>query len=119
MKLKLVSRWGHQAVSLLAVMLTVAVGSSHVAAQDATFSVKSLTPEVALTAAKAALEQCRKDGYQVAVAVVIARGTFRCCCATDSLAHIRSTSHRTKRGRRRVFVSQPPPSPLKRRPGNP
>jgi|JI10StandDraft_1071094.scaffolds.fasta_scaffold1307486_1 uncharacterized protein GlcG (DUF336 family) len=70
MKLKLVSRWSHKAVSLLAVMLTVVVGSSNVAAQDATFSVKSLTPEVALTAAKAALEQCRKDGYQVAVAVV-------------------------------------------------
>ncbi len=41
-----------------------------VSAQDATFSTKSLTPETALTAAKAALEQCRKDGYQVTVAVV-------------------------------------------------
>lgn len=39
-------------------------------AQDAMFSTKSLTPETALTAAKAALEQCRKDGYQVTVAVV-------------------------------------------------
>ncbi len=39
-------------------------------AQDATFSVKSLTPETALLAAKAALESCRKQGYQVAVAVV-------------------------------------------------
>ena len=39
-------------------------------AQDATFSTKSLTPETALSAAKAALEQCRKDGYQVTVAVV-------------------------------------------------
>lgn len=41
-----------------------------VCAQDATFSTKSLTPENALIAAKAALEKCRKDGYQVIVAVV-------------------------------------------------
>ena len=41
-----------------------------VCAQDATFSTKSLTPETALVAAKAALEKCRKDGYQVTVAVV-------------------------------------------------
>jgi len=38
-------------------------------AQDATFSTKSLTPETALKAAQAALESCRKSGYQVAVAV--------------------------------------------------
>ena len=31
---------------------------------------KSLTPETALVAAKAALEACRKQGYQVGVAVV-------------------------------------------------
>ena len=41
-----------------------------VCAQNATFSTQSLTPETALIAAKAALEKCRKDGYQVAVAVV-------------------------------------------------
>lgn len=39
-------------------------------AQDATFQTKSLTPETALTAAKAALESCRKKGYQVAVVIV-------------------------------------------------
>ncbi len=39
-------------------------------AQDATFQTKSLTPETALLAAKAAMESCRKKGYQVAVAVV-------------------------------------------------
>lgn len=38
-------------------------------AQDATFTTKSLTPESALKAARAALESCRKSGYQVAVAV--------------------------------------------------
>lgn len=39
-------------------------------AQDATFPIRSLTPETALKAASAALEHCRKLGYQVAVAVV-------------------------------------------------
>ena len=39
-------------------------------AQDATFSVKMMTPETALRAAQAALAKCRADGYQVAVAVV-------------------------------------------------
>jgi len=39
-------------------------------AQDATFQTRSLTPEVALVAARSALEQCRKQGFQVAVAVV-------------------------------------------------
>jgi len=39
-------------------------------AQDATYSVKILTPETALKAAQAALAKCRADGFQVAVAVV-------------------------------------------------
>ncbi len=39
-------------------------------AQNATFQTKSLTPEAALKAASTALESCRKQGYQVAVAVV-------------------------------------------------
>ncbi len=41
-----------------------------VAAQDATFTVKQLTPESALKIAQGALEACRKQGFQVAVAVV-------------------------------------------------
>jgi len=39
-------------------------------AQQAVFETKSLTPEAALNAARAALESCRKAGYQVSVAVV-------------------------------------------------
>ena len=39
-------------------------------AQGATFQTPSLTPETALQAARAALESCRRQGYQVAVAVV-------------------------------------------------
>lgn len=38
-------------------------------AQDSTFQSRSLTPETALTAARAALESCRKQGFQVSVAV--------------------------------------------------
>jgi len=40
------------------------------AAESATFTTKSLTPETALKAAQAALAKCRADGFQVAVAVV-------------------------------------------------
>ena len=39
-------------------------------AQNASFQTPSLTPETALTAARAAIASCRKQGYQVAVAVV-------------------------------------------------
>jgi uncharacterized protein GlcG (DUF336 family) len=39
-------------------------------AQQGTFTTRSLTPETALTAARAALEQCRRNNQQVAVAVV-------------------------------------------------
>jgi uncharacterized protein GlcG (DUF336 family) len=55
-------------------ILAVAVASLGLSvgaqAQEAFFQTKSLTPETALQAAKAALESCRKQGYQVAVAVV-------------------------------------------------
>ena len=40
------------------------------AAEPATYSLKQLTPETALRAAQAALATCRKNGHQVAVAVV-------------------------------------------------
>jgi uncharacterized protein GlcG (DUF336 family) len=38
--------------------------------ESATVTYKSLSPDVALEAAQAALKQCRSDGFQVAVAVV-------------------------------------------------
>lgn len=49
----------------------LALAATHASAQAAagTFSVKQLTPEAALLAARAALESCRKSGYQVGVAV--------------------------------------------------
>lgn len=37
---------------------------------EGTYTSKSLTPETALSAARAALEHCRQAGYQVGVAVV-------------------------------------------------
>lgn len=51
------------AIGLLLGMIAPAV------AEEATFSVRQLTPETALTLAQAALASCRKQGFQVAVAV--------------------------------------------------
>jgi uncharacterized protein GlcG (DUF336 family) len=57
---------------LLSIMgtLALAVLASGVGAQDATYSIRLMTPETALKAAQAALKSCRDSGYQVAVAVV-------------------------------------------------
>lgn len=49
---------------------TVCAVAGSALAQGAIFSAPSLTPETALAAAKGALESCRKQGYQVTVAVV-------------------------------------------------
>ena len=51
---------------LATALLAAAISAN---AQDGTFQSRSLTPETALTAASAALDACRKQGYQVAVAV--------------------------------------------------
>jgi uncharacterized protein GlcG (DUF336 family) len=53
------------AVGLLLLGITTAT-----VAEEATFSIRQLTPETALTLARAAMEHCRKQGSQVAVAVV-------------------------------------------------
>jgi uncharacterized protein GlcG (DUF336 family) len=47
------------------------------AAPEASFTVKQLTPETALTAAQAAMAHCRKAGHQVAVAVVDRSGLLQ------------------------------------------
>ena len=49
-------------------MLTFTVAGA--SAQQATYTQRLLTPETALKATLAALEDCRKRGFQVAVAVV-------------------------------------------------
>lgn len=56
----------------LAITLTVVLplSAAMAMAQNATFQTKTLTPETALVAARAALESCRAQGYQIGVAVV-------------------------------------------------
>jgi uncharacterized protein GlcG (DUF336 family) len=56
--------------TLLGTAVVLALASGAVAAQDATYNIRTLTPETALKAAQAALKTCRDGGYQVAVAVV-------------------------------------------------
>ena len=51
--------------------VALALGAAPAAGGDDAFVVfKSLTPEVALEAAQAALKKCRDNGFQIAVAVV-------------------------------------------------
>jgi uncharacterized protein GlcG (DUF336 family) len=58
-------------MAALAVALAQAVAIPVPAgAQDALVTYKSLSPEVALDLARAALAECRKRGYQAAIAVV-------------------------------------------------
>jgi uncharacterized protein GlcG (DUF336 family) len=56
--------------TVLGAALALALASGTAAAQDATYNIRTLTPETALKAAQAALKACRDGGYQVAVAVV-------------------------------------------------
>lgn len=51
-------------------LLAGALAACSVAAQSGTYALRQLTPETAIKAARAALEDCRKRGYQVTVAVV-------------------------------------------------
>jgi uncharacterized protein GlcG (DUF336 family) len=62
-------RW---VIPKLAASLLLGLLSLHgaTAAAEGTFSVKALTPETASIAVQAAMAQCRKSGFQVAVAVV-------------------------------------------------
>jgi uncharacterized protein GlcG (DUF336 family) len=56
--------------AMLAVAMLVLSAPAATAGDDALVTYKSLSPEVALAAAQAALKQCRDNGFQVAVAVV-------------------------------------------------
>jgi uncharacterized protein GlcG (DUF336 family) len=53
------------------------LAASASAQPQASFTLQSLTPETALVAARAALEHCRAQGYQVAVAVVERSGVVQ------------------------------------------
>ncbi|HEY5126486.1 MAG TPA: heme-binding protein [Bradyrhizobium sp.] len=54
----------------LIVAATLALATPAAASDDAIVVYKSLSPEVALEAAQAALKKCRDNGFQIAVAVV-------------------------------------------------
>jgi uncharacterized protein GlcG (DUF336 family) len=56
-------------------LLAALVSSAH--AQDATYSVRLLSPETALKAAQAALKSCRDRGFQAAVAIVDRMGVVQ------------------------------------------
>ncbi len=58
-------------IGLCTAALTLAAAlSASAQAQSGTYTVRILTPETAAKATRAALEDCRKRGYQVTVAVV-------------------------------------------------
>ena len=59
------SKWLSAALCIMAAWIAGAAR-----AQEATYTVKMMTPETALKAAQAALKKCRDDGFQVTVAVV-------------------------------------------------
>ncbi len=62
----------------IALAAVVAAGLSYpAAAQEALVGFKVLSPEAALDVAKAALEDCRAQGYQIAVAVVDRAGNLQ------------------------------------------
>ena len=56
--------------AMIVAILLAAGASPAIAGDDALVVYKSLTPEVALEAAQAAMKKCRDSGFQVAVAVV-------------------------------------------------
>ncbi len=58
------SSWKHLMLSICALVAGPAL------AEEGTFVVRHLTPETALMAAQATLENCRKSGFQISVAVV-------------------------------------------------
>ena len=60
-----------RAVRLTSILIASALASVAAQAQDrGTYAVRHMLPETAIKATRAALEDCRKRGYQVAVAVV-------------------------------------------------
>ncbi len=64
------------ALFIVGLSLSLTVGAAR-AEEDGLFTSQSLTPETALMAASAALEKCRAEGFQVAVAVVDRMGTLQ------------------------------------------
>jgi len=59
-----------RATPLTALLVAAALAGPAQAQDRGTYSLRHLLPETAIKAVRAALEDCRKRGYQVAVAVV-------------------------------------------------
>ncbi len=57
-------------IMLAAVAAATILAAAPSRAEDAIVTYKSLAPDPALELARAALDQCRKDGFQVAVVVI-------------------------------------------------
>ena len=87
------------AAAALALMLGLAAAMPARAA-NAVITYKSLAPDAALTLAKAALDRCRKDGYQVAVVVLDRFGAPLVELRDRSRRWPRSTSPRARPGPR-------------------
>ena len=68
---------GLRSLSLRCAALAWLLAALPALAQEGSFTVKSMTPETALSAARAALEHCRKQGHQVTVAVVDRSGLLQ------------------------------------------
>jgi uncharacterized protein GlcG (DUF336 family) len=64
------------ALFIAALNMSLAAGTAS-AEEEALFTSQSLTPETAMTAAMAAIEKCRGEGFQVAVAVVDRMGILQ------------------------------------------
>ena len=60
-----------------ALVLAASMLAGTAVAQDATYSVRVLTPETALKAAQAAMARCRANGFQATVAVVDRMGVVQ------------------------------------------
>jgi uncharacterized protein GlcG (DUF336 family) len=68
--LEIAMKIGLCTLQTLALAAAGAVGAPWAQAQQGSFTTRTLTPETALKAARATLEECRKRGHQVAVVVV-------------------------------------------------
>lgn len=64
-------------VMILLGALGLSIGFGVHAEGDASYTVRLMTPEIALQAAKVAMSECRRLGYQVAVAVVDRSGDIQ------------------------------------------
>lgn len=82
-------------ISFAAVSAVLLLSPAISAEESAIATYKSLTPESALEVARNALEQCRKDGFQIAVSVVDRGGNLQ-VTLRDRLAgpHTTDTAYR-------------------------